>query len=88
MQCVCPKHHSATYSENLKSKILDIQAENFNNSIVIVKDFNMTLENKDSANRNANTHEINARRIIKYIMLDTKKNCYREIKPTGGFTWQ
>ena len=48
-------------------------------------DFNITLENRDSANRNADIHEINVRTIIKDIMFDTNtKDCYREITPTGG----
>ena len=34
-------------------------------------------------------YELNARRIINKIMLDASlKDCYREITPTGGFTWQ
>ena len=47
-------------------------------------DFNITLDNRDIANRNA---EANARRILKDSMFDTNmRDCYRKITPTGGFT--
>ena len=52
-------------------------------------DFNITLEARDSINRNTNQEELNARRITKEIMHDTGlKDCYREAIPTGGFTLQ
>ena len=52
-------------------------------------DFNITLEARDSINRNTNQEELNARRITKEIMHDAGlKDCYREAIPTGGFTWQ
>ncbi len=59
-----PNNYNTTYFENLKGTMLDIQAGNPNHPIVI-KHFNMNLENRDSENRNANIHESNARRIIK-----------------------
>jgi hypothetical protein len=50
-------------------------------------DFNKTLENRDSANRNANILEINARQIIKDTMFKTNtQECNREITPTGECT--
>jgi hypothetical protein len=37
-----------------------------------MEDFYITLEKRNSANRNADIHEIAARKIIKDIMFDTK----------------
>ena len=52
-------------------------------------DFNIVLEDRDSINRNANANEVNARRILKDLMYDINlKDCFRELVPTGGFTWQ
>jgi hypothetical protein len=71
-----PKNHSATYFENMRDLILDIQARNPNHTIIIMEDFNITLENRDNANRNVNIHETNARTIIKSLMFDTNtKDC-------------
>ena len=42
-----------------------------------------------SINRNANANEVNARRILKDLMYNINlKDCFRELVPTGGFTWQ
>ena len=52
-------------------------------------DFNIVLEDRDSINRNANMNEVNAKRILKDFMYDINlKDCFRELVPTGGFTWQ
>jgi exonuclease III len=84
-----PNNHNATYFENMKDIILDMQAGKPNHSLIIMGDFNTTLENRDRAKGNADTHEIYARTIIRDIMFDTNtKDYYREITPTGGFTWQ
>jgi hypothetical protein len=56
-----PNNHNATYYENMKDIILDIQAGNPNYSIIIIGDFNITFENRDNTNRNADIHEINSR---------------------------
>ena len=33
--------------------------------------------------------EVNARRILQDLMYDiNSKDCFRELNPTGGFTWQ
>ena len=56
--------------------------------MIIMGDFNLTLENRDSVNRNTTPREINCRRILNDIMYDTNtKDCFRQIIPTGGFTW-
>ena len=40
-------------------------------------------------NRNANANEMNARQKLKDLMYDLSlKDCFRELVPTGGFTWQ
>ena len=40
-------------------------------------------------NRNDNANEVNARRILKELMYDINlKDCFREMVPTGGFTWK
>jgi exonuclease III len=73
----------------MKDIILDIQIRNPNHSIILLGDFNITLENRDSAKRNVTAAEITARGILKDLMYDTNiRDCYREITPTGGFTWQ
>ena len=52
-------------------------------------DYNITLEARDSINRNTSQDEAIARRIVKEIMHEAGlKDCYRESKPTGGFSWQ
>ena len=34
-------------------------------------------------------NEVNAKRILKDLMYDINlKDCFRELVPTGGFTWQ
>ncbi len=42
-------------------------------------DFNITFENRDSTNRNADIHEINSRRIIKDIMFGTKAKSHHSL---------
>ena len=50
---------------------------------------NIVLEDRDSINRNANANEVNARRILKDLMYDIYlKDCFWELVPTRGFTWQ
>ena len=40
-------------------------------------------------NSNANANEMNARQKLKDLMYDLSlKDCFRELVPTGGFTWQ
>ena len=51
--------------------------------------YNIVLEDRDSLNKNANTNEVNARRILEDLMYDLNlKDCFRELVPNGGFTWQ
>ena len=52
-------------------------------------DYNIVLEDRDSINRNTNLNEVNARIILKDLIFDINlKDCFRELIPTGGFTWQ
>ena len=52
-------------------------------------DYNIVLEDRDSINRNTNLNEVNARIILKDLIYDINlKDCFRELIPTGGFTWQ
>ena len=46
--------------------------------IIMLGDFNIVLEDRDSINRNANANEVNARRILKDLMLKVprKKNVF------------
>ena len=73
----------------MKDIILDIQAGNPNHTLILLGDCNIKLDNRASANRNVTAAEITARGILKDLMYDTNtRDCYREITPTGGFTWQ
>ena len=69
--------------------MLDIQIVHPTLPVIMLGDFNIVLEVRDHINRNANANEMNARRILKDLMYDLNlKDCFRELVPTGGFTWQ
>ena len=52
-------------------------------------DYNIVLEDRDSINRNTQLNKVNARIILKDLIYDMNlKDCFRELIPTGGFTWQ
>ena len=59
------------YSDNINDVILDIRAGNPTYFIIVMGDFNITLEDRDSANRNVTQNEIkiNARRITKDLVV-------------------
>jgi exonuclease III len=67
-----PNNYNATNFEKMK------------HTFIVMGDFNITLENRDSAD----SHEINTKRMTQDILLDTNtKDCEIEITPTEGFTW-
>ena len=69
--------------------MLDIQIVHPTIPVIMLGDFNIVLEDRDSLNRNANADEVNARRILKDLMYDINlKDCFRKLVPIGGFTWQ
>ena len=69
--------------------MLDIQIVHPTLPVIMVGDFNIVSEDRDSINRNANLNEVNVRRILKDLMYDINlKDCFRQLIPTGGFTWQ
>ena len=68
---------------------LDIRIAHPTLPVIMLGDFDIVLGDRDSINRNANANEVNARRILKDLMYDINlKDCFRELVPTGGFTWQ
>ena len=84
-----PNDHNEEYFDHLKDIMLDIQIVHPTIPVITLGDFNIVLEDRDSINRNANANEVNARRILKDLMYDINlKDCFRELVPTGGFTWQ
>ena len=48
--------------------MLDIQIVHPTIPVIMLGDFNIVLEDRDSINRNANANEVNARRILKNLM--------------------
>ena len=63
-----PNNHNANYFNQLKDLILDTQNDHPTHSVIIIGDFNITLEARDSINRNTSNEELNARRIIKVLI--------------------
>ena len=65
--------------------MLDIQIVHPTLPVIMVGDFNIVSEDRDSINRNANLNEVkltevNARRILKDLMYDINlKECFREL---------
>ena len=75
-----PTDHNENYFNQLKDIILDIQTGNPTYSVIILVDFNITLEDRDSDNRNMTQQELTARGIMKEIMHEINlKDCYRGI---------
>ena len=65
-----PNDHNVNYFNQLKDLVLDIQTDHPTYSVIIMGDFNITLEARDGINRNASQEEINARTITNEIMHD------------------
>ena len=61
-----PNDHNETYFDNLKDIILDIQAGYPTYPIILIGDFNITMEDRDSANRNVTQNEMNLRSRMSY----------------------
>ena len=53
--------------------------------VIMLGDFNIVLEDRDSINRNSNMNEVNSKRILKDLMYDINlKNCFRR---TSSYWW-
>ena len=50
--------------------MLDVQIVHPTLPVIMLGDFNIALEDRDSINRNANANKVNARRILKDLMYD------------------
>ena len=63
-----PNDLNEEYFDHLKDIMLDIQIVHPTLPVIMLGDFNIVLEDRDSINRNANMNEVNAKRIhpIKY----------------------
>ena len=60
-----PNDHNVNYFNQLKDLVLDIQTDNPTYSIIIMGDFNITLEARDGININTSLEEINGDRLSK-----------------------
>ena len=74
-----PNDQNYNFFNQLKYLILDIQIGNPTYSLIILGDFNITLEARDSINRNTSQEELNARRIINEIMHDASLKLFVSI---------
>ena len=82
-----PNDHNEEYFNHLKDIMLDIQIVHPTLPVIMLGDFNIVLEDRDSINRNANANEVNARRILKDLMYDIISAVVFTKTPSWGF-WQ